>query len=41
MQGYESDYWKICAALDNVVRLKLLKLLVESKSEVPCVVEIA
>ena len=41
MQGYESDYWKICAALDNAVRIELLKLLAESKSEYPCVVEIA
>ncbi len=41
MQDYESDYWKICAALDNSVRLNLLKLLVESKNEFPCVVEIA
>ena len=41
MQNHESDYWKICAALDNAVRIELLELLAKSKSEYPCVVEIA
>ena len=37
----ENDFWKVCAALDNPKRLALLRLLVESKSEFPCVIEIA
>ena len=37
----ENDFWKVCAALDNPVRLDLLKMLVESKNEFPCVLEIA
>ena len=37
----ENDFWKVCAALDNPKRLALLRLLVESSSNDPCVGEIA
>lgn len=38
---WENDFWKVCAALDNPKRLALLRLLVESEPERPCVIEIA
>ena len=38
---WENDFWKVCAVLDNPKRLALLRLLVESKTEFPCVIEIA
>jgi len=37
----ENDFWKVCAALDNPKRLALLRLLIESPSDYPCVGEIA
>ena len=37
----ENDFWKVCAALDNPKRLALLKLLIESPTDYPCVGEIA
>ena len=37
----KNDFWKVCAALDNPKRLALLKLLIESPSDYPCVGEIA
>ena len=36
-----NDFWKVCAALDNPKRLALLKLLIESPADYPCVGEIA
>lgn len=36
----KSDFWKVCAALDNPKRLELLRLLIET-DDFPCVVEIA
>ena len=41
MRDKKNEFCNICSALDNPVRIDLLRLLVESKTEFPCVIEIA
>ena len=37
----ENQYWKVCEALDNGKRMKLMRYLLADRKEFPCVIEIA
>ena len=37
----ENEFWRVCEALDNEKRMKLLRYLLADRKEFPCVIEIA